>query len=384
MKTMKRLILILTVLLFVSCQNDEMNIDTTQATVDNTVLKECASEKVLESQLVSNPELVSKMNSIEQFTQNFKLKSKSKKGLTNKTANIQDTITIHVVVNVVYNNYKLTVPAYKPYEYKIGNILQAQIESQITVLNEDFNSRNIEFNSTNTLLNPAEFQSVKASNINTVFKFVLDGVNRRETNNPLKVGQPWYLTRNSTKPLTSTFYCENVKNSETGGINPTDPTHKLNIWVCDMGGDAYAQFPGGMASTDGIVVDFRYFGRTKATASYNGSPSNPQFAPYHLSSNNLGRTATHEVGHWMGLRHTFAYNCTDNDRISDTPITITYNRQTTLPVYSRCSSNTGVLVMTMNHMDYTYDGGKSMFTNEQRESMLSLFTVGGARENYKQ
>jgi len=373
MKTMKRLILILTILLFVSCQNDEMYVVPTEQSA--SVSNNCGSEQILESQLVANPELALKMNSIEEFTKNFKLKSKSKKSLTSRTANLVDTITIHVVVNVVYNEkpYFIRVAQYTNFGNKIGNILQGQIESQIKVLNEDFNSRNIEFNSTNTLLNPAEFQSVKASNINTVFRFVLDAVNRRETSIV-----KWYVTIDPTKPETSTFYCEKVKNYATGGISPTDPEHKLNIWVCETGGDAYSQFPGGNASTDGVVVDFKYFGKTK--------PENGVvlFPPYQNSLNNLGRTATHEVGHWMGLRHTFAYNCTDNDRISDTPITITYNRQTTLPVYSKCTSNTGALVMTMNHMDYTYDAGKSMFTNEQRESMLSLFAIGGARTNYKQ
>ena len=67
------------------------------------------------------------------------------------------------------------------------------------------------------------------------------------------------------------------------------PTTKLNLWVCTIGGGilGYAQFPGGASATDGVVIDSKYLGTT-GTATY----------PF-----NLGRTATHEVGHWMNLRH---------------------------------------------------------------------------------
>jgi hypothetical protein len=79
-----------------------------------------------------------------------------------------------------------------------------------------------------------------------------------------------------------------MKQTKRGGLDPTSPTTKLNIWACTIGGGilGYAQFPGGSSATDGIVIDSNYFGLSSA-ASY----------PY-----NLGRTAL-MVGHWMNLRH---------------------------------------------------------------------------------
>ena len=351
---MKNLILILTVLLFASCQNDEMNIDTTQSTVDTPVLvRECASDEVLQSQLATDPTLALRMNSIEEFTQNFKL-SKSKNGLTNKMVN--DTLVIPVVVNIVYNvNHKIYCKEYP--DGIIQNISYAQIQSQIDVLNEDFNAKNIEFNSTNNTLNPEIFSTVKA---NIGIKFVLDTIIRKAS-----TVKNWGT--NNT-----------VKSEKTGGINVTDPAHKLNIWVCSIGGvGGYSQFPGGNPLTDGIVVDFRYFGRTKF------------FPPYHFTKNNLGRIATHEVGHWMNLNHTFYYNCSD-DKVSDTPaVRYATIGLPTFPKYSTCPnaktiSNPLGILMTMNYMDYTQDSGMSMFTIGQKVRMLSLFTAGGVRESFRQ
>jgi len=80
-----------------------------------------------------------------------------------------------------------------------------------------------------------------------------------------------------------------VKFASSGGSNAWPAGQYMNMWVCNIGGGilGYAQFPGGSASTDGIVVDYRYFG-TNGTAQ----------APF-----DLGRTATHEVGHYLNLRH---------------------------------------------------------------------------------
>ena len=78
-----------------------------------------------------------------------------------------------------------------------------------------------------------------------------------------------------------------------------------NIWVCDISGGilGYAQFPGGPSSSDGVVCDYAYFGNT-GTAIY----------PY-----DLGRTATHEVGHWLNLRHIWGDANCGNDYCNDTP-----------------------------------------------------------------
>ena len=85
------------------------------------------------------------------------------------------------------------------------------------------------------------------------------------------------------------------------------PTSYLNIWVCNLGDGllGYAQFPGGPAKTDGVVILYTAFG-TKGAAK----------APF-----NKGRTATHEVGHFLNLRHIWGdrNDCTGNDLVADTP-----------------------------------------------------------------
>ena len=82
----------------------------------------------------------------------------------------------------------------------------------------------------------------------------------------------------------------------------------LNLWVCQLGGGllGYAQFPGGPAETDGVVITYTAFGSTGTAA-----------APF-----DLGRTSTHEVGHWLNLRHIWGDDgdgCGGDDFVADTP-----------------------------------------------------------------
>jgi hypothetical protein len=220
-----------------SCQKDNVNEDQSSKV---SAHRGCASHAVLEQQLKDNPQLASRMAAIENFT-NEAIKAGRL---------VNGKIEIPVVVNVLYRT-------------TAENISLAQIQSQIDVLNKDFNATNSDFNQV-----PALFSGVKT---NVGISFVLDQVIRKST----------------TKSSWGTR--DTMKKSKQGGIDPTSPTTKLNMWVCTIGGGilGYAQFPGGAASTDGVAIDSKYFGLS-------GSAN----APY-----NLGRTATHEVGHWMNLRH---------------------------------------------------------------------------------
>jgi hypothetical protein len=153
----------------------------------------------------------------------------------------------------------------------------------------------------------------------------------------------------------------------SGGIDPTSPTTTLNLWVCTIGGGilGYAQFPGGASSTDGVAIDSKYIGST-GTA----------IAPF-----NLGRTATHEVGHWMNLRHIWGDATCGSDLVSDTP-TLTLRIMVFLHThYSTCSGNP--VEMTMNYMDYTDDRGMFMFSNGQKSRMGAIFLSGG-REHHSE
>jgi hypothetical protein len=153
------------------------------------------------------------------------------------------------------------------------------------------------------------------------------------------------------------------------GIAPTSPTTKLNIWVCNMGGGilGYAQFPGGSSSTDGVVLDDNATGRTGTAA-----------APF-----NKGRTATHEVGHWMNLRHIWGDATCGTDQVGDTPTHNTANYG--CPSAGHLSTCSGTPVeMTMNYMDYTDDACMYMFSGGQKTRMLAVFASGGPRNSFAQ
>lgn len=305
----------------VSCSNDESSSSTNLATTSgHEHHRGCASHEVLEQQLRENPELASKMQEIERFTQN---------AITNGRL-VNGKIEIPVVVNVLYRT-------------AAENISLTQIQSQIDVLNKDFNALNSDFNQV-----PTVFSGVKA---NVGISFVLDAVYRKST----------------TK--TSWGTRDAMKKSNQGGINPTSPTTKLNLWVCTIGGGilGYAQFPGGSSATDGVVIDSKYLGTT-GTAT----------APF-----NKGRTATHEVGHWMNLRHIWGDATCGSDLVNDTPTHNTANYG--LPVFPHYSTCTGTPIeMTMNYMDYTDDAGMYMFSEGQKSRMLAIFASGGSRFSFAQ
>ncbi|MGX7666586.1 zinc metalloprotease [Flavobacterium pedocola] len=314
---MKKLIIsAITIALFASCNNE----DSTNQPENNTDLhRGCASNEVLQEQLKNNPQLAITMNEIESFTERAIREGRLVNG----------KIEIPVVVNVLYRT-------------AAQNISLAQIQSQIDVLNKDFNATNSDFNQV-----PAQFSGVKA---NVGVSFVLQNVVRRSTN-------------------TTSWSTNDAMKKAAKGIAPTTPTTVLNLWCCNMGGGilGYAQFPGGPSSTDGVVIDDNAFGTT-GTAAY----------PF-----NLGRTATHEVGHWMNLRHIWGDATCGNDQVADTPLHNTANYGA--PAYPHYSTCTGTPIeMTMNYMDYTDDRAMYMFSEGQKSRMLAVFASGGPRNSFAQ
>ncbi|MFV5700686.1 zinc metalloprotease [Flavobacterium sp. XS2P12] len=314
---MKKILLTATAFLMLfSCQNDQS--ESTDSATNAIAQRGCASQEVLEAQLKADPTLALRMNQIEAFTE--------KAMLTGRLVN--GKIEIPVVVNVLYKT-------------AAENISNAQIQSQIDVLNQDFNATNSDFSTT-----PALFSGVAA---NVGITFVLETVNRKST----------------TK--TSWGTRDAMKKTKQGGLDPTSPTTKLNMWACTIGGGilGYAQFPGGSTATDGVVIDSKYFGLSGSGA-----------YPY-----NLGRTATHEVGHWMNLRHIWGDATCGSDLVTDTPTHNTANYG--VPAYPHYSTCTGTPVeMTMNYMDYTDDRGMYMFSEGQKTRMGAIFVSGGARAGF--
>ena len=222
-------------------------------------------------------------------------------------------VTVDVVVNVVYRT-------------DAQNVSDAQVKSQISVLNRDFKATN-----TDKKKVPEPWKGLVT---NSRLRFKLAKVVRRRT------------TRSSFPTDDS------VKRASSGGIAPFEPESHLNLWVCALGGGVlgYAQFPGGPASTDGVVVDYRAFG-TRGTAQ----------KPF-----NLGRTATHEVGHYFNLRHIWGdtEDCSGTDSVADTPNAAGPNYST--PSFPSISCGNGPNGdMFMNYMDYVDDAAMFMFTAQQ-------------------
>jgi PKD repeat protein len=252
----------------------------------------------------------------------------------------RSVVTIPVVFHVVYGN-------------STENISDAQLLSQITVLNEDFRKLNSNFSQT-----PNVFQSVAAD---MEIEFCLASVD--PSGNPTNG-----ITRTSTT-VSSFNTNNNVKRASNGGKDPWPTSSYLNIWVCDLGSSllGYAQFPGGNPNTDGVVITYYSVGKP---------PANTFSGAY-----NLGRTATHEVGHWLNLYHIWGDDdgaCNGSDEVADTPNQSDSNGG--CPNFPHVSCNNGPNGdMFMNYMDYMSDACATMFTNGQKARSSALFGVGGAR-----
>ncbi|MEN9333112.1 MAG: hypothetical protein RLY35_292 [Bacteroidota bacterium] len=273
----------------------------------------------------ADPNYVQRQQQIEEQTQEFV----AHYGENSNRA----LVTIPVVFHIVYNG-------------TTNNISDAQVLSQLQVLNQDFRKLNQDVG-----LTPSLFT---ASDPNIEFCLATVDPNGNATTG---------ITRTSTT-VSSWSTNDYVKYSVRGGKDAWDATKYLNIWVCTLSGGilGYAQFPGGAAATDGVVIDYRYLGTT-GTAT----------APF-----NKGRTATHEVGHWLNLRHIWGDANCGSDLVNDTPTHNTSNFG--CPTYPHYSTCTGAPVeMTMNYMDYTDDACMYMFSAGQSARMQALFASGGAR-----
>jgi Pregnancy-associated plasma protein-A len=248
---------------------------------------------------------------------------------------VSKLITIPVVVHVVHRT-------------AAENITDAQVKSQIAALNRDYRAKNVDGKKV-----PAAWKSLV---IDSKIQFAL------ATKDP-KGRKTSGITRTATK-VSSFAADDSVKSSKTGGADPWPSNGYLNMWVCSLGGGllGYAQFPGGPSKTDGVVILSSAFGT-------GGSAQ----APF-----NKGRTATHEVGHFLGLRHIWAdtSDCSGTDFVADTPPAKRPNFGK--PKFPHITCNNGPNGdMFMNYMDYVDDAAMFMFTTGQVARMNA--TLAGPR-----
>ena len=273
-----------------------------------------------------------------------------------RTSQTNAIITIPVVVHVIYNGQTVgTAP----------NISDLQVESQITVLNQDFRRMfGTPGYNTNAVGADTEIQFVLAKqdpNGNPT-----NGIDRRSF-----CKDSWTLSdiESTLKPATI-----------------WDPNQYLNLWSINLEDSdllGYAQFPdgsllsgigstGGIANTDGVFARYNAFG--------SGSGANYILKfPY-----NKGRTITHEVGHWLGLIHIWGdgSSCTTNtDYCGDTPVAKDPNYGCPTGTNS-CTSRAGD-DMIENYMDYTNDSCMNIFTQNQKTRMQTVMTNSPRRSSLK-
>ena len=233
-------------------------------------------------------------------------------------------ITIPVVVHVVYKR-------------AAENISKGQIRSQLKVLNRDFRGTNPDRSNV-----PDPWKSLVGD---AKIEFALAKKDPR--------GRPTDgITRTETELDAFPASGDPVKKKSAGGVAAWPTNRYLNIWVCNLaeGLLGYAQFPGGPARTDGVVILYSAFGTEGA--------ARPPF--------NKGRTATHEIGHWLNLRHIWAdtMGCGGTDHVADTPNAAGPNYGK--PKFPSISCQNGPSGdMFMNYMDYVDDAAMFMFTDGQ-------------------
>jgi hypothetical protein len=299
----------------------------------------CASVDVLQAQLAADPAMAQRMAAINNQAMQFAANLAAQKaGTAQRTSAI--TVTIPVVVHVLYGTAS-------------ENISDAQIQSQIDVLNEDYHKLNADANKV-----PSVFAGLAAD---VGIQFTL------AKRTPAGVATTGIERKSQAAPSGGWGTSDKIKKTTYGGLAAWDATKYLNLWVGTIGGGilGYAQFPGGAAATDGVVISPVYFGRTGTVT-----------APY-----NLGRTASHEVGHWLNLNHIWGDDgtaCTGTDNVADTPNQADENYgKPTFPQVSCSNGPNGD--MFMNYMDYVDDAAMFMFSTGQSARMNALFASGGAR-----
>jgi gliding motility-associated-like protein len=267
------------------------------------------------------------------------------KGKSGAGRSAADKYQIQVVVHVIHNGEAVGVGS---------NISDAQILSQIEVLNLDFNRLNVDAEET-----PSEFLPV-AGVMEIEFALATLDPDGNATNGINRVkGSKANWTMDDDRQLKSLSYW--------------NANSYMNIWVCNLTDFAgYTQFPistlPGLENsstnplTDGIVIKYKAFGSI-------------DYGSFNLDNGlDRGRTATHEVGHFFGLRHIWGdqSNCKGTDYVSDTPPQSESTSGCPTHPQLQCPSDVPRAAMFQNFLDLTDDECMNLFTKGQVVRMLTV------------
>lgn len=296
----------------------------------------CRFTEYRSSQFKANPALAQAAASIEAFTaEQLRTRPVTVTGGPSDGAAAVPLITIPVVVHIVYQT-------------GAENISDAQVRSQIDVLNQDYQKRNPD-----TAEIPSYYRALAAG---CGFRF---GLAEQDTNGQATTG----IIRRHTN-IGAFSIDDGIKFTASGGDDGWDRDRYLNVWVGNLTGGilGYSSIPGGPKATDGVVVLYTAFG-TIGTAA----------APF-----NRGRTATHEIGHWLNMIHTWGDDSCGNDEVADTPPQEAPDYGDPSGIILTCG-NDPYGNLYEDYMDFTDDIGMHLFTYGQRDRMRALFAPGGFR-----
>lgn len=285
-----------------------------------------ATQEVMQRIWKENPVLLQKQAPQELAIDGFKVRGFAKK------------VTIPVVFHFLYT------PGVDEY-------VEKEVYAQLEALNRDFTTQQLPSEKNPAFTREKFFEKVAKTEI----EFCLAEINKKAP------GIVW-----KASPKKTWLTDDAMKSSKTGGADPQNTKECLNVWVCHLanGVSGYAQMPGGPEASDGIVIDFNFFGIGKYPK-----------APY-----TQGKTLTHLVGSYLGLYELWneTQPCAD-DYVHDTPVHNAPNfGNPGYPHISMCSDQ--VVEMTMNFMDNTDDYAQYMFTIGQKARMQSAFDKDAPRE----
>lgn len=287
--------------------------------------EKCLTEILFQEQAKKDPQLLKNREALEAFTEQYVQQQQNSSG--NRGASVVRIIP--VVVHVIHNGGP-------------ENISDEQILDQIDSLNKDFRRLNAD-----TINTPAVFKPL-SGDAEIEFRMAQLDPNGNCTNGIVRVySQLTFNARDNVKALS---YWPREK--------------YLNMWIVSSIANTsgapgqvigFAQFPGGAAATDGVVIKHDYMGSIGTAA----------------NSGNNGRTATHEIGHWLNLRHIWGDATCGNDQVSDTPPQAQANLSIcpNWPKLSNCSGNSPNGDMFTNYMDYTNGNCQDQFSVGQCNRM---------------